>query len=95
LTNAYLSGYDDQNSAIDVDTATLVAPNRVKAYSLWNLSGAWAPDNKLTLRAGIKNLGNASPPFSNQAYFFISGYDPSYTDPRGRSAYLSASYAFK
>jgi iron complex outermembrane receptor protein len=95
LTNQYLSGYTDQNSAIDTNTGSVVSTNKVKAYALWDLAGAWSPNDKLTLRAGIKNLGNASPPFSNQAYFFISGYDPSYTDPRGRSVYLSASYAFK
>jgi iron complex outermembrane receptor protein len=44
--------------------------------------------------AGIKNLADTAPPFSNQAYFFISGYDPSYTDPRGRTYYMSAQYRF-
>ena len=41
------------------------------------------------------NLLDKDPPFSNQAYFFLSGYDPSYTDPRGRSAYVSLNYAFR
>jgi iron complex outermembrane receptor protein len=36
-----------------------------------------------------------APPYSNQAYYFISGYDPTYTDPRGRRLYASVSYAFK
>jgi iron complex outermembrane receptor protein len=49
----------------------------------------------LTLRAGVQNLFDKAPPFSQQAWFFISGYDPSYTDPRGRAISLSASYAFK
>ncbi len=47
------------------------------------------------LRGGIKNLADTAPPFSNQGYFYISGYDPSYTDPRGRTFYLSATYSFK
>ncbi|CAD5375137.1 TonB-dependent receptor [Rubrivivax sp. A210] len=95
LTNSYHSGYDDQNSAIDTGTGTVIAPNRVKAYSLWDLSASWSPSAQLTLRGGIKNLGDTAPPFSNQGYFFISGYDPSYTDPRGRSFYLGATYAFQ
>ncbi|WP_233151607.1 TonB-dependent receptor [Pelomonas sp. KK5] len=95
LTNSYISGYEDQNSAIDTNTGTVVQANRVKAYSLWDMSGSWQALKGLTLRAGVKNMFNTSPPFSNQAYFFISGYDPSYTDPRGRFYYLSASYAFK
>lgn len=95
LSNSFLSGYTDQNSAIDTDAGAVVQPNKVKAYSLWDLAGAYSASDALTLRAGIKNLANTSPPFSNQAYFFISGYDPSYTDPRGRSFYVSATYAFK
>jgi len=95
LANTFYSGYDDQNSAIDTNTGLIVGKNKVKAYSLWDLSGGWDATAALTLRAGVKNLFNTSPPFSNQAYFFISGYDPSYTDPRGRFFYLSAQYRFK
>jgi iron complex outermembrane receptor protein len=67
----------------------------VKAYSLWDLSASYALGKNLNLRAGIQNLLNTTPPFSNQANFFISGYDPSYTDPRGRFFYVSAQYSFK
>jgi len=95
LANTFYSGYDDQNSAIDTNTGLIVGKNKVKAYSLWDLSGGWEATSALTLRAGVKNLFDTAPPFSNQAYFFISGYDPSYTDPRGRFFYLSASYRFK
>ena len=95
LQNTYSRGYEDQNSAINTDDGSVVAPNHVRAYSLWDLSGAWTPDKKFKLRGGIQNLFNTAPPYSNQAYFFISGYDPSYTDPRGRRFYVSGSYAFK
>ena len=95
LANSFYSGYDDQNSAIDTNTGLVVGKNKVKAYSLWDLSGGWEATAALTLRAGVKNLFNTAPPFSNQAYFFISGYDPSYTDPRGRFFYLAASYQFR
>jgi iron complex outermembrane recepter protein len=95
LSNSYLSSYTDQNNAPDDTTGTYVQPNRVKAYSIWDLSGAWQVMPALTVRAGIKNLLNTSPPYSNQAWFYLSGYDPSYTDPRGRMYYLSANYKFK
>lgn len=95
LSNSFHSSYDDQNSAIDTDTGTVIAPNRVKAYSIWDLSGSWSPNKQFTLRGGIKNLADTAPPFSNQGYFFISGYDPSYTDPRGRTFYMSATYSFQ
>jgi iron complex outermembrane receptor protein len=88
LSNTYLSGYTDQ---------TIIGkPDRqVQAYSLWNLSGAWQATDALSLRAGVQNLFDTAPPFSQQAWFFISGYDPSYTDPRGRFYYASVNYKFK
>ena len=95
LGNTYLSGYEDQNSAIDTDSGTVVAKNHVKAYSLWDLSGSWAVSKDWKLRAGVQNLFDTPPPFSNQAWYFLSGYDPSYTDPRGRFVYLSAQFTFK
>jgi iron complex outermembrane receptor protein len=95
LANTYYSSYIDQNSAIDTNTGLVVGENRVKAYTLWDLSGSWAVDKQFKVRAGVKNLFDTAPPYSNQAYFFISGYDPSYTDPRGRSFFLNAQYSFK
>jgi iron complex outermembrane receptor protein len=47
------------------------------------------------VRAGVLNMFNTDPPFSNQAYYFLAGYDPSYTDPRGRSAFVSVNYSFR
>ena len=95
LQNTFSSGYDDQNTAINIDNGSVVAANRVKHYSLWDLSGAYAVDAHLKLRVGIQNLFDTSPPYSNQAYYFLSGYDPSYTDPRGRRFYASANYSFR
>jgi len=95
LSNTYSTGYRDQNSAINIDDGSVVAANRGKAYTIWDMSGAYAVSKQFKLRAGIQNLFNTSPPYSNQAYFFISGYDPSYTDPRGRRFYASANYSFK
>ncbi|MEJ6007109.1 TonB-dependent receptor [Paucibacter sp. AS339] len=88
LTNSYLSGYTDQTIVGKVD-------RRVGQYSLWDLTASWSVNSALTLRAGVKNMFNTAPPFSQQAWFFLSGYDPSYTDPRGRFAYLSAQYQFR
>ncbi|MYM40291.1 TonB-dependent receptor [Duganella qianjiadongensis] len=95
LSNTYSSGYEDQNTAINIDDGSVVAKNHVKAYSLWDLSGAWQVNKALKLRAGVQNLLDTAPPYSNQAYYFISGYDPTYTDPRGRRFFATANYAFK
>jgi iron complex outermembrane receptor protein len=95
LANQYSSSYNDQNTTYDPFTDTLLPPNRVKSYSLWDLTGSWAIGKNLKLRAGILNLLDKDPPFSNQAWFFLAGYDPSYTDPRGRSGFVSVNYSFK
>jgi len=88
LSNNYLSGYKDQHIIGKDD-------RRVSAYSLWNMSGAWDITKDFTLRGGVQNLFDTAPPFSQQAWYFLSGYDPSYTDPRGRFFYASATYRFK
>ncbi|WP_167759733.1 TonB-dependent receptor [Massilia horti] len=95
LSNTYSASYEDQNSAINIDDGSVVAPNHVKAYSLWDMSMAYNMSKNLKLRAGVQNIFDTPPPYSNQAYFFLSGYDPSYTDPRGRRFYASVNYAFK
>ena len=95
LANQYSSGYTDQNTTYDPYTDKLLAPNYVKHYSLWDLTGSWAITKQLKVRAGVLNLFNVDPPFSNQSYFFLAGYDPSYTDPRGRNAFVSVNYSFK
>jgi iron complex outermembrane recepter protein len=89
LGNTYYSGYTDDSYLPDT------APRKVTAYSLWDLSGSWSPNKALKLRAGILNLANTAPPFSNQSYYFLSTYDPTYTDPRGRTFYASVNYSFK
>ncbi len=88
LSNSYLSGYTDQHDMAKTD-------RKVAAYSLWNMSAAWEATKSLTLRAGVQNLFDKAPPYSQQAYFFLVGYDPSYTDPRGRYGYVSLRYTFR
>jgi iron complex outermembrane receptor protein len=95
LSNTFSSAYQDQNSAINLDDGSVVTANRVKSYSLWDLTGAWQATKELKVRAGVQNLFDTAPPYSNQAYHFISGYDPTYTDVRGRRMYASVNYAFK
>lgn len=89
LQQTYYQGYRDQN------TLANGSPRDVPAYVLWDFSGSYKFSKAFSLRAGIKNLLDANPPRSNQVYSFIAGYDPSYTDPRGRFVYISGNYAFK
>ncbi|MEJ6003017.1 TonB-dependent receptor [Paucibacter soli] len=95
LSNQYSSGYTDQNTTYDPSSDTLLPSRKVAAYSLWDLTGSWNVNKQLKLRAGVLNLLNTAPPFSNQAYYFLATYDPTYTDPKGRSAFVSLSYSLR
>jgi iron complex outermembrane receptor protein len=93
LGNTYLSGYRDQN------VPGLAAPEwsdrDVEAYSLWDLSASWRVNPRLRVRAGVLNLLDTAPPFTNQSRYFQVTWDPTYGDPRGRSVFASLNYAFK
>ena len=93
LGNTYLAGYRDQN------VEGLAAPewnNRdVKAYSLWDLTGSYRFTKSMKLRAGVLNLLDTAPPFTNQSRYFQVTWDPTCGDPRGRSHYLNLQYSFK
>jgi iron complex outermembrane receptor protein len=88
LQQTYYRGYQDQNPNPDGSI------RRVEAYELWDLSSAWRPNKNLRVRAGVRNLFDKKPPRSNQIYSFLAGYDPNYTDPRGRGFYFSIAYSF-
>jgi len=87
LTVSNKSGYRDQDNG-QVPIAD------VESYTLTNLSTTYTGIKKLSLTAGIKNLFDVEPPFSQQAYVFQKGYDPRYTDAIGRSLFLRATYKF-
>jgi iron complex outermembrane receptor protein len=89
LGNSYFSRHTDDSYLPDTE------PRKVKAYSLWDLSGNWKASKQLNVRAGVQNLFNAEPPFSNQSYYFLSTFDPTYTDPKGRNFFISLNYALK
>lgn len=95
LASTYSSGYTDQNTTFDPFTNTRLPERDVEAYKLWDLTSFWEVNESLKLRGGVLNLLNEEPPFSNQAFFFIAGYDPTYTDPRGRSYYVGVEYKFQ
>jgi iron complex outermembrane receptor protein len=87
--NTFYSSYTDDSYLPDT------APRTVGSYSLWDASASWKAGKSLTVRAGVLNLLDKVPPFSNQSYYFLSTYDPTYTDPRGRTAFVSVAYRFR
>lgn len=90
LSNRFMSHYTDQNTA--------VAPeffNKVGHYSIWSLSATYTGMKQAELTAGIKNLFDEEPPFTNQVTNFQLGYDPRYTDPLGATVYMRLTYRFR
>jgi iron complex outermembrane receptor protein len=82
LANRYKSGYMDQGGE-----------NNVGNYSTEDFTLTWAGKN-LTLAGGILNITDKEPPRSVQSTTFQRGYDPRFTDPRGRTFLLRAGYRF-
>ena len=89
LSNRYMSHYEDQNTSVAPEFA-----NRVGHYSTWALSTTFTGNKLFELTAGIKNLFDEEPPFTNQVTNFQLGYDPRYTDPLGRTVYARLTYKF-
>ncbi len=83
LLNRYRAGYDDANAA-----AGLVDPvdehNKVGAWSVWDLTFTYTGFKGFTLTAGVLNLLNTDPPFTNKGDGFQVGYDERYANPLGR-----------
>jgi iron complex outermembrane recepter protein len=92
LANTFFAGYRDQNIPGLADPGW--NDRDVKAYSLWDLTGSYAFTKKLKLRAGIINLLDTPPPFTNQSRYFHVTWDPTYGDPRGRSFFAHMQYKF-
>ena len=86
----YSSGYKDSNN--------VPAPynqNRVGAYGAFDLSVGWQGVKGLTVRAGVLNLLDSDPSFSNQtARFQARAYDDRFSNPLGRTWTLGARYEF-
>lgn len=83
VSQRYKSGYVDQ-----------IPNNNVPAYQLWDASVTYTGVRNLTLTAGIKNLLDKDPPYSNQFTTFQSNFDPRFTDPLGRTYTVRAAYRF-
>ena len=67
----------------------------VGSYETWDLFGEYAGVRNLKVRLGVRNLLDRSPPFSRVNSYFQVGFDPTYSDVRGRTYSLSATYSFK
>lgn len=95
LVNRYQSGYVDQNSQGAPFNVAPYNTNRVASYSIWDLSVAYTGIKGLTLAAGVLNLLDKDPSFTNQVgRFQARGYDDRFHNPLGRTYQFSAKYEF-
>lgn len=83
LANRYKSGYTDQDGV-----------NEVRQYSVFDASVTWTGVRNLTITGGVLNLLDEDPPRTVQATTFQRGYDPRFTDPRGRTYLVRVGYKF-
>lgn len=94
LTENFLKGTYDA-----FPDPTTAQPRKVGNYDIWNLSGSYAGFTGWQLSAGIKNLFNRNPPFTNQRFTADSGapagYDPTYANPIGRVFWGAITYTFR
>ena len=90
VTQNFQSGHQDYPSSITG------ADRRVGSYETFDLQASWSGIKNAKVTLGIKNVFDRDPPYSNVggAFYFQSGYDPSYTDPRGRFLYGKLAYKF-
>ena len=95
LSNRFQSGYRDQNSQGAPFNVAPFNTNEVGSYSIFDLSVTYTGIKNLTLQAGVLNLLNTDPPFTNQTgRFQARGYDDRFHNPLGRAYRLSAKYEF-
>ncbi len=91
--------YNWQSSYYDLGNSPFfdLPIRRVGAYETVDAQLQYTGLKNLTLTAGVRNLLNKAPPYTNAGgqTSFQSGYDPQYADPRGRFMYLGVSYAFR
>jgi iron complex outermembrane recepter protein len=93
LTYRFKSGYRDQNTQGAPFTA--FNNNTVGDNNIVDLSVTYTGIKGLSLTAGVLNLMDKDPPYSNQtARFQARAYDDRFSSPLGRTYQLSAKYEF-
>lgn len=107
LTANYHSGYTDQEYNEDNSVVREVLADgslgdyvpltrRVSSYTTFDWQTKAQLSKQFSLTAGIKNLANIDPPFTmrNAGGGNQAGYDGRYTDPLGRTFYITGNYKF-
>ncbi len=96
LENVFTKGWTESAGLVDANIG-VAAEHKVKDSSRWNLAVSYKAMKNLTLRLGARNLFDQDPPFTAVSSYgsHAAGFAGSFTDPRGRFWYATASYQFK
>ena len=94
LSQNFQVGYHDTRTSLQTVANTPI-PRNVAPYETYDGQVSYTGFKKVKLTLGVKNLLDRDPPYTNYGGGFVGGYDLSYTDPRGRFAYVTATYSFK
>jgi iron complex outermembrane receptor protein len=93
LVNRFKRGYADSNTNL-LDPAVF-GHNRVGNWSVFDASISLRNTDGLTLTAGLLNIFDKDPPFSNQQATLQTGYEPRVASPIGRALFVQASFRFQ
>jgi iron complex outermembrane recepter protein len=95
VTNRYMTGYKDQNTQGAPFNVAPFNTRRVGEYMVFDVSVSYKGFKGLTLQAGVLNLMDEDPPFTNQvSRFQARGYDDRFANPLGRTYQISGRYEF-
>ena len=92
----YTGGYQAERDGFGSGFTAAGAPDRIKSYTLYNLTSTYTGIKNLSITAGIKNLFDTKPSFSNHNVDNVAGagWDGRVGDPRLRSFILRLNYKF-
>ncbi len=92
LSNRFYSSYIDEFNIGPTNNG----PQRiVGSQSTWDAYASYTPIPHLTVLAGIQNLFNTNPPYTNASQNnFASGYSALFSNPIMRDFYLNVTYKF-
>lgn len=95
LENVFVKGWTESAGLVDANVGVLVE-HKVKDSNRFNLQMRYTGFDHLTLRLGVRNLFDEEPPFTAVSSYgsHAAGFAGSFTDPRGRFYYASATYKF-
>ena len=93
----YQLHYQDIAGTFEDPTDPAFVARKVGSYETYDLQGSYSGFKYVKLTVGVHNIFDRAPPYSNTGgqNFFQAGYDPGYSDPRGRFWYGTVTVTFK